>query len=96
MANTATQNTNNMTEEGTMDHANNNIDMASRISNVLRMGDISKLAATAADGLALAIGMAMPGPASADVPTVPNLLNQSFSDYNDDFSWVFGTPDSVA
>ena len=41
--NTAIQDSNNMTEEGTMNHANNNIDMASRISNVLRMGSISKL-----------------------------------------------------
>ena len=96
-ANTATQNTNNMTEDGTMNHANdNNITMVTRISNVLRMGSISKLAVTAAVGLALTIGIAMPGSASADIPSVTNVGSQLAANHNDDFSLVFGTFDTIA
>ena len=72
-ANTATQNTTNMNEEETMNHTNNNINMVSRISNVFRMENISKLIATAAVGLALTIGVAMPGSANADIPSVTNV-----------------------
>ena len=86
--NTADQNSNNMTEEGTMNHANNNINMVSRISNMLRMENISKVVATAAVGLALTIGVAMPGTAKADVPTVINVGSQLASNWNDDGSLV--------
>ncbi len=95
-ANTATHNTNNMTEEGTMCHTNNNINLVSRISNVFRMENITKLVATAAVGLALTIGVVMPGSANADVPTVPNVVSQPVSNYGEDFSLVFGTPDAPA
>ena len=69
----AAQNTNSILEEGTMNHTNNNINTVSRISNVFRMENISKLIATAAVGLALTIGVAMPGSANADIPSVTNV-----------------------
>ena len=93
---TANQDSSNMTEEGTMNHAANNIDLVSRLSNIFRTENISKLMATAAVGLALAIGVAMPSSASADVPTVINVGSQLASNWNDDFSLVFGTPDASA
>ena len=93
--NTAVQDSKNM-KEGTMNHANNNINMVSRLSNIFRTENISKLAATAAVGLALAIGVAMPSAASADVPTVVNVGSQLAFNWNDDFSLVYGTPDAPA
>ena len=93
-ANTTTQNNNSKTEEGTMNHTDNNINMVSRISNVLRMGSISKMAVAAAFGLALTLGIAMPGSASADIPSVTNVGSQLVSNHNDDFSLVYGTPDA--
>ena len=94
--NTAVQDTNNMTEEGTMNHGNNNINMASRLSKLFHMENISKLVATATVGLALTIGVAMPGTASADVPTVTNVGSPGASNWNDDFSLVYGTPNAPA
>jgi hypothetical protein len=93
-ANTATQNNNNRTEEGTMNHTNNNINLVARISNAFRMENVSKLVATAAVGLALTIGVGMHSQASADNLSVTNLGSQLASNYNDDFSLVFGTPDA--
>lgn len=90
----ATQNTNNMTEEGTMNHANNSINMAARISNAFRMGSMSKVIA-AAVGLALTISIGMSGSASADVPSVTNIGSYLGYETNDDFSLVYGTPDSI-
>ncbi len=95
-ANPATQNKNNKSEEGTMCPTNNNINMVARIANVFRMQNISKLVATAAVGLALTIGVAMPGTASADVPAVTNPGSYLVNNLNDDFSLVYGTPDSPA
>ena len=95
-ANTATQNTNNMTDEGTTNHTNNNIKMVARISNVFRMENISKLVTTAAVGLALTIGLGMHSQASADNPSVTNVGSQLASNYNDDFSLVYGTPNTPA
>ena len=95
-ANTATQNTNNMTDEGTTNHTNNNIKMVARISNVFRMENISKLVATAAVGLALTIGLGMHSQASADNPSVTNVGSQLASNYKPDFSLVYGTPDAPA
>jgi len=94
--NTASQDSNNMMEEGTMNHENNNMDMAARISSAFRMENVSKLVAAAAVGLALTIGVAMPGAAKADVPSVTNAGSYLTSELNDDFSLVFGTPDAPA
>ena len=95
-ANTATQNNNNRTEEGTMNHTNNNINLVARISNAFRMENVSKLVATAAVGLALTIGVGMHSQASADNLSVTNLGSQLASNYNDDFSLVLGAPDAPA
>ena len=90
------QNTNNMTEEGTMNHANNNINMVARISSAFRMGSMSKMITAAAVGLALTIGIGMSGTANADVPSVTNIGSYLGSGVNDDFSLVYGVPDSPA
>jgi hypothetical protein len=89
------QNTNNMTEEGTMNHANNNINMVARISNAFRMGSMSQVIAAAAVGLALTISIGMSGTANADVPSVTNIGSYLGYELNDDFSLVYGTPDSL-
>ena len=68
--NTAVQNTNKIMGDGTMNHGNDNINLATRLSNVLRMGGISKFVAVAALGLTLTIGLAMPGAARADAPYI--------------------------
>ncbi len=93
---TLNQNTNNMTEEGTMDHANNNINMVARMTSAFRMGSVSKVIAAAAVGLALTISIGMSGTANADVPSVTNIGSYLGSEVNDDFSLVYGTPDSPA
>ncbi len=92
--NTVVQNTNITTEEGAMNHASNNINMVTRISNAFRMGSISKFAAGATLGLALTIGLAMPGSARADSPLVAVSSSSVSGLWNDDFSLVYGTPDS--
>ena len=89
------QNTNNMTEEGTMNHANNNINMVARISNAFRMGSMSQVIAATAVGLALTISIGMSGTANADVPSVTNIGSYLGYELNDDFSLVYGTPDSL-
>jgi len=53
-----------------MNHASNNINLATRISDSFRGGSISKLIAGAAVGLVLTIGVAMPGAAQANVSSV--------------------------
>ena len=80
---TASEQIDNMTEKGTMNHKNN-INMVSRFS---------KLIVGAAVGLALTIGVAMPGAANADLPAVSAPASVNFSSLNDDFSLVYGTPD---
>ena len=87
--NPANQKTNNMTKEGTMNHVN----MVARISNFFRMENISKLIAGAAVGLALTIGVAMPGSTSAAVTNPGSVLLDNMSD---NFSLVYGTPDARA
>ena len=93
---TATQSIKSMTEEGTMNHTNDNINMVARISNAFRMGSMNKMIAAAAVGLALTIGVAMPGSASADVPSVTNPGSYLTSELNDDFPLVYGIPDAPA
>ena len=92
--NTAVQNTNYITEEGTMNHASNNINMVTRISNAFRMGSISKFVAGATLGLALAIGLALPGAARADSPLVSVASSNISAMVNDDFSMIYGIPDN--
>ncbi len=92
--NTAIQHTNKMTEEGTMNHANDNINIVARISNAFRMGSISKFVAGATLGLALTIGLAMPGDARADSPLVSVSSSNLVNNLNDDFSMVYGIPDN--
>ena len=94
--NTAIQHTNDMREEGTMNHENNNINMVARISNAFRMGSISKMIGVAAIGLALTIGVAMPGAARADLPSVSGSTSTNIDLWNDDFSLVAGVPDAPA
>ncbi|MDA1129183.1 MAG: hypothetical protein O2913_10865 [Chloroflexi bacterium] len=77
-----------------MNHENNNINMGTRISSAFRTGRISKLIGTAAIGLALTIGVAMPSVARADLPSVTNPGSYLFESMNDDFSMVYGTPDT--
>ena len=84
----------NMMEEGTMKRENNNINMVTRSPNIVRMGSISKIIGTAVLGLALTVSLAMPGGARADVPVVSSTSSSLFDNLNDDFSMVFGTPDS--
>ena len=92
--NTAVQHTNKIMEGGTMNHENNNINTVSRLSNGFGFGSISKFVAAAALGLALTIGLAMPGAARADSPAV-TAFSSSVSDlWNDDFSSVYGIPDN--
>ena len=63
-------NENNNRENGKMNHENDNINMVTRISNVFGNDNISKLVAGAALGLALTIGVAMPGAVRADLPSI--------------------------
>ena len=56
--------------QGTMNHENGNTNMVTGISNVFGKDNISKLIAGAAVGLALTLGVAMPGAASVDSPLV--------------------------
>ncbi|MCI0844529.1 MAG: hypothetical protein J4N87_04185 [Chloroflexi bacterium] len=96
IGNAANRNTDNKTEEGTMNNANDNINLVARISNVFRMENFSRLIAGGAVGLALTIGVAMPGPANADVPSVTNPGSYLTDVMNDDFSLVYGVPDAPA
>ena len=92
--NTAVQHTNKIMEDGTMNHENNDIITVSRLSNGFGFGSISKIVAAAALGLALTIGLAMPGTARADSPLI-TAFSTSVSDlWNDDFSMVYGIPDN--
>jgi len=92
--NAAVQHTNKIMEDGTMNHENNNINMVARFSNAFRMGSISKFVAAATLGLALTIGLAMPGGARADSPLVTVSSSSLFVSINDDFSMVYGIPDN--
>ena len=85
--NTATQKTNKIMEDGEMNNENNNINMVTRLSKGFRKSRIGKLFAGAAIGLALTAGVAM-----SILGSVPssNLVNN----YNDDFSMVYGIPDT--
>ena len=89
--NMAIQKTNTIEEDGTIRYRNDNIKMVTRLSNAFRLGNISKLIAGAALGLALPIGLAMPGAASTDVPS--GSVSSSII-LNDDFSMVYGIPDT--
>ena len=85
--NTAVQSTNNITEEGTMNHASNNINMVTRLSKGFRMSNIGKLVAGAALGLALTAAVVASGGSPASGTDLATNLN-------DDFSMVYGIPDT--
>ena len=87
----AAKETNKIEKDATMKHGNDNIEMVTRLSNSFRIGNISKSIAGAAIGLVLIIGLAMPGAASADAPSGSVASNVWL---NDDFSMVFGIPDT--
>ena len=72
-----------------MNYQNDSINWVNRFSNAFRIRNIGILVAGAALGLALTAGVAMSGPASVPGSVVVDNLN-------DDFSMVYGIPDSVA
>ena len=91
---TAVNNNTESREDGTMNYENNNINTVTRFSNSFRMGRISKVVATAALGLALAIGLVTPGSALGDTPSVSSINNSVVENLNDDFSLLYGIPDN--
>ena len=75
--NTANQHTNKIMGDEAMNRRDDNINLVTRFSNVLAAGRISKFVASAALGLTLIVGLAMPGVAMADTISISGSANSA-------------------